>query len=519
MATITSGEIRIETVIPIEGLLELSMDMKKNSHAVISLKGFVPQESGEKALFGSMENADLKVWTGDKLLFRGLIREVQVTHEGEGYQIFIQGISSTILIDYEKKNRTFQNTDSTYQEVMREVLKDTVGANLNFYASDQKTGTPLYQIEETDWEFIRRLASHLETSILPSIISGRPDIYVGCSQGRVHSRENLDAFCEKVWIDKERKSVCRQIRTYEDLSVGDRIRWDGVLYTISGKSCQLEKGLLCFRYGLAAQGGFFVKRYENPDAIGRLLSAKVLDTKDEQVKVKFDIDKSQAVENAYWYPWRPDAGNIMYCMPEKGEKVYVHLGSHSGEQARAVCSVHGNGKNNPEMQTTDRYFTTSDMKRMYLLPDKMGFQDLKKTSPLGLSLEDGTGVSATSNKSLVISARGTIGIKGSNLFFQAPKEVSLVRRDSLSPTVINICNGFDSIGATNEVTMSGAGGADFPLFNEYKQEEGMEYGLGGMEREIAASTPCKALTSEIEKQIRGIQVNQIGLEKSRGVTI
>ena len=243
MPTITSGEIRVETVIPIEDLLDFSMDTQKNSHAVISLKGLIPQEVGEDALFVPMETADLKVWTGDKLLFRGLIKEAQVVHEGGGYQIFIQGISNTIRLDYEKKNRTFQNCNSTYQEVMREVLEDTTGANLNFCASDRKIETPLYQIEETDWEFIKRLASHLETSIAPFVLTGIPDIYVGIPQGRVHSRENLDTFSEKVWIDKERKSICRQIKTYEDFSVGDRIRWDGVLYTVSGKSCQLDNDL------------------------------------------------------------------------------------------------------------------------------------------------------------------------------------------------------------------------------------------------------------------------------------
>lgn len=519
MPAITSGEIRIETVIPIENLQDFSMEIKKDSHAVISLQGFVSQEAGEEALLGTMENADLKVWTGDKLLFRGLIRKVQIMQEGLGYQVFLQGISQTAQLDYEKKNRTFQNSNSTYQEVMREVLKDTSDADLNFYADDRKTGIPLYQIDETNWEFIRRLASHLETSIVPFVLTGRPDVNIGLPVGRRYDQQTIDAYGEKVWFDKEKKSFCRTIRTYEDMELGDQVKWEGLIYTVTDKSCRLDKGLLCFRYILAAKGGFTTKRYENPVALGRLLSAKVLETKDEQVKVKFDIDKFQPVENAFWYPWRPVAGNLMYCMPEKGEQVYIHLGNHEEEQAWAVCGIHGNGKDNPEMQTTDRYFTTSDMKRMYLLPDRMGFQDLKKTSPLGLSLTDDSGISVTSNKNLVISARGTIGMKGSNLFIQAPKEVSLVKRDSFSPTVINMCNGFDSIGATNEVTMADTGNGGFPVFHEYQQKSGKEYSLEGLEKDIIASTPCQTLTNGLEKQIRGIQVDQVGLKEANNKLI
>lgn len=50
-----------------------------------------------------------------------------------------------------------------------------------------------------------------------------------------------------------------------------------------------------------------------------LLSAMVLDVKEEQIKVKFDVDKEQSIESAYWYPWEPDMGNLLYCMPAKGE--------------------------------------------------------------------------------------------------------------------------------------------------------------------------------------------------------
>ena len=509
MSAITSGEIKIETAIPIEDLQELSMEIKKNSHAVVLIKGFVPQEIGEEALFVPMENAGLKVWAGDKLLFRGLISKVQLIQEGQGYQIFIQGISNTIQIDYEKKNRTFQNSSSTYQEVMREVLKDTPGAGLNFYASDEKIGSPLSQIEETDWEFIKRLASHLKTAIIPASLIERPEVTVGLPEGRVHNQDSLDAYGESVWFDKEKMSFCRSIRAYEDLALGEKIQWEGLTLTVTEKSCRLEKGLLCFRYRLAAKGGFLTKRYENPEALGRLLSAKVLDTKAEQIKVQFDIDKFQSVEEAYWYPWRPDMGNLMYCMPEKGEKVYIHLGGCFGEQERAVCCVHRNGEGHPEMKTMDKLFTTMDKKRMYLLPGEMGFRDLKQENPLEVSLSDDSGISTVSNKSMVISARGTIGIKGNNVFFQAPKEVSLVRRDNILPTVINMCNGFDSIGATNQVSMSGAGDANFPLFHEYEQEAGKEFSLAGIEKSVAASTPGVGLKSGLEKQIKGIMVDKL----------
>ena len=125
MAAITSGEIRIETAVPIEDLRALHMEIKKDSHAVIELEGFLSEKEGEEALCKPMEKADLNVWTGDKLLFSGMIQEIREVQEGQGYQISVRGISKTAQTDCRKKSRTFQNVNRTYQEIMREVLQDT----------------------------------------------------------------------------------------------------------------------------------------------------------------------------------------------------------------------------------------------------------------------------------------------------------------------------------------------------------------------------------------------------------
>lgn len=508
MSAATAADIRIETAVPITDLQELQMDLAGNAHAVISLAGYLPEEEGEEVLWKPVENAPLRVWKGDRILFSGFISGIQVAQEGKGYQLSIQGISATVQLDREKKCRTFQKKDDTYQMVMEKVLKDTQDAVLRFQAQVREIGTPLYQLEETDWEFLKRLSALLGKQIFPVAAANEPDLCVGLPEGRSHDKEEIDVQSAKVWFDREKRSICREFITYEDLSIGDSIRWEGYACQIMEKHCRLEKGLLCFRYRAAERKGDYAPSYADPDAAGRLLTASVLETRDEQVKVRFDIDREGA-EEAYWYPWEPDAGNLLYCMPEKGERIYICPGDHIRQRDRAVQGIHGNGQKNPKMRITDRYFTTADDKRMYLLPDKMGFLDLKQDSPLEMSLGDDTGAEVVSNRNIVILAKDTVGIRGRNLFFQAPKEVSLVRKDSILPAVINMCNGFDSIGASNEVTMEGNGDAGFPTFHEYRQEEDGEYCLDGIETGILASTPCGRLKDGIWKQVRGMQVDNI----------
>ena len=510
MGAYTVGEIRVNTAVPIKMIQNLYFENKGNAHVNLVLEAFIFEDDVEKALFHVDDHTSLSVWAEETLLFAGMVMRVQVTQEGNGYKLFLWASSATVQMDHKKRLRTFQNIHSTYQDVIGMVLRDTEGAKLNFCAEDREIGTPLYQIEETDWEFIKRIASHLETAVVPGGLSDIPEIYIGNPRGMVHDIESPEILSECVEDAKGTCGICRRIKTYKNMSVGDRVSLRKAIYTITEKKCFLEKGLLCFKYKLVEKKAFSCKRYGNPNAAGRLFSARVIGVEKEQIKVKFDIDESQGLPDAYWYPWRPEVGNLMYCMPEKGEKVYIHLGNCAEEQAWAVCGIHENGTGNPEMKVSDRYFTTSAKKRMFFLPDQMGFQDLEKMDPLEILLSDDLGIHLTSSKKMSVSAKDTIGFKGDNVFFQAPKEVSLIRKDSVFPSVINMCNGFDSVGATNEVAMDGMENAFFPGPHEDYPKAKAEYSIADIGKELIASTPCRDLESNMEKQIRGVMVDSLG---------
>lgn len=511
MSAITQGEIRIKSEVPIENLRELEMVISKNRHASIRLTGTIPDEIGDGFLFPPMGQDRMEVWAGETMLFNGILEGIHVTREGNGYSVAVEGVSASRLLDCGRKNRTFQETDATYGEVVRAVLADS-GAGAVFTAGDCKTDGVLYQIGETDWEFLLRLAGHLGTSVVPSVLSPGTGIYMGLPKGKTRDASGTGLLQEKVYRDGGNHGTFREVAAYDNWDIGDRVEWMGHGCAVIRKTCRLEHGLLRFRYTLAGEGAFSTERYVNPLHGGLMLPATVLDRKDEQVRVHFDMDAAQGERDAFWYPWRPDVGNLMYCMPEKGERVYVRLGDCDGVDARAVCGVHGNGAGNPEMKNHDRYFTTAEHKRMFLIPDSMGFRDLKQKSPLEVVLDDGTGAGVTSHKGIVVSARDDIALKGDNVSLQAPQELSIVRRDASAPTVINMCNGFDSVGATNEVTMAGAGAVNFPVFHTDAGEVGKEYGLEGLEKDIIASTPVAVPEPGPGRQAVAAMVNRLAGE-------
>lgn len=509
MSAVTVGEVRVESVARIDAIEEIRMEIKKNSHAFIHIEGIIPEEEGDSILFRPLLQEKLRVWIGEEVLFNGRIAGIHIQREGNVYEVSLDGISATQILDGEKRNRTFQNTGSTYHEVMEEVLGNTSGTGLIFMPEDMPIGMPLYQIEETDWEFVCRLASHLSAGIFASVLSEGIKIYAGLPSGKVWNGDKADIVRQRAYMDKENRCLCLDIVSYENWKIGDWLEWQEKRYAIIEKNCCLKGGLLCFGYKISQRRAAAVRKYGNPYHGGLLLPAKVLDVKEEAIRVCFEMDKAQKPEEAYWYPWRPETGNLMYCMPEKGERVYIKLGNCEGQNAAAVYGVHGNGKGNLEMKPENRYFTTTDGKRMSLLTDSLAFQDLRQTEQLEVRLDDNAGISLTSNKGMLVSAKENIGLKGENIFIQAPQELSIVRRNVFSPTVINMCNGFDSVGVTNEVTMAGAGDARFPVFHDAEEDTEEGYSLNGIERDIIASTPGAGFVTRLERQIGAAVVNRV----------
>lgn len=508
MPTLTLGDIQIESAIPIVDIQDFRMEVQENTHAYAWIEGMVSDGEGEECFLQPMAGTGLTVKANNRILFEGMLKETQIKQEGRGYQISLIGVSYTEQLDYQKKCRTFQDTSMTYREVIQQILADMPGAKLRFHDEDMKIGTPLYQMEETDWAFIKRLAGRSHTGIVACAYSATPDIHIGIPKGDDHKADNK-AVREKIWYDRECRSFCIYMRTGEDWEIGDWIDHEDGLFIVTEKTCRLEQGLLQFYYTLMQKAHIRADAVENTYATKLLLAATVLDVQEEKVKVKFDVDKEQPLESAYWYPWEPDMGNLTYCMPEKGERVYVQIEDKAGKEGRAVCGVHGNGAGNPEMENSHRYFTTKDQKRMYLTPDAMGFQDLRQT--FQAELKDDTGASLTSHCKLTITAEEDVGLKGNKILFHAPQEISLVKKAVL-PTVLNMCNGFDLIGAADQVVMDGSREDAFPVPRREEESQG-KYVFQEPKKMtscLIGSTPAAELEDSLEYRLEGCLVKQLG---------
>ena len=284
-------------------------------------------------------------------LFSGYPEKVEIKEE-RGYRIAdIQAVSGTILLDQKKSNRVFQKKVQTHMGIASAVTADTDHSACILPGSDMRTGGTLIQYQETDWRFLKRMASQLGLPLVPDTSYYYPRFYLGLPEGEKRELGEIIscdlcfdgryyAVSGKCLVDRE-DFICYDVVTRTSLSLGDRVTYEGRELLVSRKKTELAGGEVIFTYRLAGNSYTWVPWEDNPDYMGMSFVGSIVGTQGEQVEVAFDIDKSAAGGNRYGFA--PATGNLMYCMPQKGTKTALYIGNGDEAQGIATGCIRTNG--------------------------------------------------------------------------------------------------------------------------------------------------------------------------------
>ena len=284
-------------------------------------------------------------------LFSGYPEKVEIKEE-RGYRIAdIQAVSGTILLDQKKSNRVFQKKAQTYMGIANTITADTEHSACILPGSDMQTGGTLIQYQETDWNFLKRMASQLGLPLVPDISYYYPRFYLGLPEGEKKELGEIlscdmcfdgryYAVSGKCLVDRE-DFICYDVVTRTSLSLGDRVTYEGRELLVSRKKTELVRGEVIFTYRLAGSSYTWVPWEDNPDYTGMSFVGAIVGTQGEQVEVAFDIDQTAAGGNRYGFA--PATGNLMYCMPQKGTKTSLYIGNGDEAQGIATGCIRTNG--------------------------------------------------------------------------------------------------------------------------------------------------------------------------------
>ena len=395
---------------------------------------------------------------------------------------------------------------------MAEHIAAEYGADIRWNIADRKLQYPLIQYQETDYKFLKRILSHLQGKITPesSVFGGGICFYAGVREGNGIGNIDLNQYIHTIlpFRDRNRMDISRkkqqigyEIFDMDFMEIGDILQVQGRnLYIMESQSVLADNMLNC-TCKVFPKECFEAEKLPADTLRGTVITGTVLETGQEKVKLHLDIDKEQAKEDAYPFSWKPITGNLFYCMPETGTKAVLYFDKNDEDDTRVIYNIRTNGEECGELADyNDRYFTTDDRKRMCLKPSEMGLLNMEEQNA-EIAIKDASLLNMKTNNQISILAEGQVELKGKEVICTAPKEATLVRKNLLSPTVINLCNDFDIIGEMGNFTDTGE-----VIARKKKAKKSVTsgpYNLSGVYEGILSCIPAEYTGDEVTDTVIG----------------
>ncbi|AGX41800.1 wall-associated protein WapA [Clostridium saccharobutylicum DSM 13864] len=358
-------------------------------------------------------------------LFVGKINKVFMSYEGSVQIMELEAVSYTKDFDIKKNSRTFCNLAMTYQEVITKVLERYSNkAFTDNITNGQAIGEFILQYEESDWEFLKRIASHFNGVLLPEATEDYGRFYFGIPDLNNNKEINIDDYEVVKDIDSFNKleamgfeeNFLQEYTTWDIVSpiklmLGEKVLFNKVKCVVAKIHTEVYKEEIRTIYTLGIQRGLRTTYRVNHKIFGMSIPATVKDVKGNNMSVHFEIDsEDEECSNQKYFTYAIES-SAWYCMPEKGSQVHIYFPTNEEKEAIAVHAVRigaGSAKTqNPDIKS----FSHTGGSEMKLTPSDMNF------SP------GGGGVS------LNLAQSGDVSLNGQNINLTANENLELGMRD------------------------------------------------------------------------------------------
>lgn len=443
-AAVGMGNIRCISPYTLQHIQDLRIERKAGDHARLYLQGIIPEEHQDRDLniLAQDETVSL-VEIGNqrqevRKLFQGLVQDVSIRRVQGIYILELEAVSYSYLLDIEPRIRSFQNKDQDCEDVIRQVLKAYPKSDVIDYVSgSSKLGALTLQYRETDWQFLRRLASRFGAAIIPEISADSPKLYIGVPDGRYTElpdqaytlRRDMRALKEAWSVGAvsvtEKDFTSYVLDTHRWLALGDTVLFHEEELKVAACTSRTVRGMLRHTVTLSPESGIRQNEIRNDDIAGAALEGKIIGVTKDTVKVHLDVDADQSESEASWMPYSAvyagDGGGF-YSMPEAGSAVQVYFSSGQESDAFAMGSVRRGSQ--PSPKTADpatKSWGTNYGKEMKMTDSEMSL--IATEGSLFITL-DGGGVMIQSNSGIVASG-------GQEISLESEKKIGIEAQETI----------------------------------------------------------------------------------------
>lgn len=414
---------------------ECNIEIKVNSHGYGVISGIIPCSDEEKVIrLMHSEQIEQIVYTNaennQKILFSGLIESVTIHKEGRLLETKVVLVGATKQLDIVRRIRTFQDVSISYGQLLEYMNMSYAGEIIPCVSVEKSIDDLIVQYHETDWEFLKRLASRFHTCLYPDVNmkkmvchfgipklknTGNVEISsyrVDCAYSEYREKKENgieDLIEEDCWIYK--------ITTRNAVGLAEEINMQGMALWVRSVVISLKMGEVLYTCELVRKKGLASVRKYNEKLIGASLDAYVVKANADKVKVHIPWDAKKDPTNGKWFLYStvfssPD-GTGWYCMPEENDRVRLYFPDEKEENGYIISSVHENigqaneYQENARTNPDNKSICTRFGKQIELTPTKIS---ITNNQGMQIVLDDTAGIQMISDKDIVMESQGAINI-------------------------------------------------------------------------------------------------------------
>ncbi|MGE7943996.1 phage baseplate assembly protein V [Lysinibacillus xylanilyticus] len=460
---------------------QIEITQQMNEHATLHLTGVIPDELEDSYVYMTDAETSIEVLQiasdGQAIpIFNGLALDVQVKSVLGTYYLEVKAVSHTYVLDVKKKNQTYQDAGMPYSELIDVCIADQKGADfMDCVTNGANLGSFTMQYIETDWEFLKRMASRFHTGLVPDTVHSAAKFYFGVpfqaggtpemeainyrvkkaiGNFLVSSKNHIDGITDSDYMYYEVESL-------QPFKIGNEVTFQSKTLYVYKIFSTLKDGLFKHIYTLTPQNGFSVHTTYNQAIIGASIQGKVIDVAGDKIRIHVDFDEGQEKDTAYWFPYSTiyasEDNTGWYFMPELTDNVRIYFPGNRESEGIAISSVSkappksgamlaatnppspggGGGASaappadsrqdparmaDPDVKT----LRTKHGKQILLAPDRIVISG----GGLMISLMDDNGISIISDKNITLQATEKVAINAKQIMINANEKIEMTCKEN-----------------------------------------------------------------------------------------
>ena len=437
---------------PLLKITECEINKGVNLHFSAVIRGYLtgdPESSIDEYL--QKEIIDISFLdSGNNIypVFKGLITKISITVGNEFNKMVINAESFTRKLDLKDNFRVFQDKNMTYKKIAEYIVGCQENA-ISIY--NRNTDVPaeglVVQYKETDWEFLRRIASAVNTVLIPDCKNDKASFYFGIPERMaVNDFEYLSII--KSWSNEEGRRVQEYIvKTTDILNLCDKVMIQDTAVYVYAVTLEMIDGEIVNKYVLRLLKDFYVKKYHNINLAGVSLMGRVEAVKNTQVQIDIENDLVKKTNSRRWFDfatvYSSYDGTGWYCMPEREDEIRLYFPDCDELNAYVVSAVHSEKTDESRTNPDVKFLKTIYEKEIRLTPSRIMLSNHKG---MQIILDDNEGIIIKSNKDIKIESNGALNIESGDgieidanmgIYLRQKRNMIMIR-DGISEQGLNI---------------------------------------------------------------------------------